>query len=80
MFKARENGDPLMSDNTIRKYMRVIFEVFRWADGEGIFFKSPAKQFFAPVENEKMDQDFKADFTNEDCTLFLTALSLNVEL
>ncbi len=66
MVKARENGDPLMSDNTVRKYMRVIFEAFRWADGEGIFIKSPANQFFAPVENEKMDQDFKADFTDED--------------
>ncbi|KGT86909.1 site-specific integrase [Enterobacter cancerogenus] len=66
MVKARENGDPLMSDNTVRKYMRVIFEAFRWADGEGIFIKSPANQFFAPVENEKVDQDFKADFTDED--------------
>ncbi|TXE54128.1 site-specific integrase [Serratia ureilytica] len=66
MVKARENGDPLVSDNTVRKYMRVIFEAFRWADGEGIFIKSPANQFFAPVENEKMDQDFKADFTDED--------------
>ncbi|HAN6202739.1 TPA: site-specific integrase [Escherichia coli] len=66
MVKARENGDPLMSDNTVRKYMRVIFEALRWADGEGIFIKSPANQFFAPVENEKMDQDFKADFTDED--------------
>lgn len=66
MVKAKENGDSLMSDNTVRKYMRVIFEAFRWADGEGIFIKSPANQFFAPVENEKMDQDFKADFTNED--------------
>ncbi|ELO4324208.1 site-specific integrase [Escherichia coli] len=66
MVKARENGAPLMSDNTVRKYMRVIFEALRWADGEGIFIKSPANQFFAPVENEKMDQDFKADFTDED--------------
>ena len=66
MVKARENGDPLMSDNTVRKYMRVIFEALRWADGEGIFIKSPANQFFAPIENEKMDQDFKADFTDED--------------
>lgn len=66
VVKAKENGDSLMSDNTVRKYMRVIFEAFRWADGEGIFIKSPANQFFAPVENEKMDQDFKADFTDED--------------
>lgn len=66
MVKAKENGDPLMSDNTVRKYMRVIFEAFRWADGEGIFIKSPANQFFAPVANEKMDQEFKADFTDED--------------
>ena len=66
MVKARENGNPLMSDNTVRKYMRVIFEAFRWADGEGIFIKSPANQFFAPVENEKMDQDFKANFIDED--------------
>jgi hypothetical protein len=29
MVKARENGNPLMSDNTVRKYMRVIFETFR---------------------------------------------------
>lgn len=66
IVKAKENGDPLMSDNTVRKYMRVIFEAFRWADREGIFIKSPANQFFAPVEKEKMDQDFKADFTDED--------------
>lgn len=66
MVKAKQNGDPLMSDNTVRKYMRVIFEAFRWADGEGIFIKSSANQFFAPVANEKMDQEFKADFTDED--------------
>lgn len=36
VVKAKENGDSLMSDNTVRKYMRVIFEAFRWADGEGI--------------------------------------------
>lgn len=64
--KAKENGDPLMSDNAVRKYMRILFEAFQWADGEGIFIKSPANKFFAPVENEKMDQDFKSDFTDED--------------
>lgn len=55
-----------MSDNAVRKYMRILFEAFQWADGEGIFIKSPANKFFAPVENEKMDQDFKSDFTDED--------------
>ncbi len=64
--KTNENGDPLTSDNAVRKYMRVIFEAFRWADGEGIFIKSPANKFFASVENEKMDKNFKADFTDED--------------
>ncbi|HAJ5612113.1 TPA: site-specific integrase [Escherichia coli] len=66
IVKAKESGDPLMSDNAVRKYMRILFEVFQWADGEGIFIKSPANKFFAPVENEKMDQDFKSDFTDED--------------
>ena len=66
IVKAKENGDPLMSDNAVRKYMRILFEAFQWADGEGIFIKSPANKFFAPVENEKMDQDFKSDFTDED--------------
>ncbi|UBH70311.1 hypothetical protein [Klebsiella quasipneumoniae] len=66
MVKAKENGAPLMSNNTVRKYMRVIFKAFRWIDGEGIFIKSPANKFFASVENEKLDQDFKADFSDED--------------
>ncbi|EOC9237235.1 tyrosine-type recombinase/integrase [Enterobacter hormaechei] len=66
IVKAKENDAPLMSDNAVRKYMRILFEAFQWADGEGIFIKSPANKFFAPVENEKMDQDFKSDFTDED--------------
>ncbi|EMW3378186.1 integrase, partial [Yersinia enterocolitica] len=48
IVKAKENGDPLMSDNAVRKYMRILFEAFQWADGEGIFIKSPANKFFAP--------------------------------
>ncbi|HHL4039874.1 TPA: DUF6538 domain-containing protein, partial [Klebsiella pneumoniae] len=66
IVKAKENSDPLMSDNAVRKYMRILFEAFQWADGEGIFIKSPANKFFAPIENEKMDQDFKSNFTDED--------------
>ncbi|KAJ9434351.1 Phage integrase family protein [Candidatus Pantoea symbiotica] len=66
--KAAENEDPLMSDESVRKYVNGVFGAIKWAVADGKFIKSPCDNFFPKKDAELMPQELAETFSSEDIT------------